>query len=219
MPRTKAFDPDEALERAMEVFWVRGYEGASMKALLDAMGISRQSLYDTFGDKQQLFEQALDRYAQRNVSAMLEELEQPGADVAAIRRFFEQLPAMLLAFPERRACLMANTMSTRLAGPDSASSATMVAAHRDRLTEAFLGPLDRAAGGETGASTSPRPTLMSPRALAEALTAMVLGITVISRSGAPEEALVRMAGAAIAMAGLSGSPEGSSGGAGRSSRR
>ena len=51
MPRAKAFDPSLALDRAVELFWQRGYEGASMTLLLEAMDISRQSLYDTFGDK------------------------------------------------------------------------------------------------------------------------------------------------------------------------
>ncbi|MDT8439494.1 MAG: TetR/AcrR family transcriptional regulator [Wenzhouxiangellaceae bacterium] len=60
--RPKSFDPDQALERAMLQFWATGYEGASMQSLVDCMGISRQSLYDTFGNKRALFEAALARY-------------------------------------------------------------------------------------------------------------------------------------------------------------
>lgn len=191
MPRSKAFDPDDALERAMELFWRHGYEGASMKALLSHMGISRQSLYDTFGDKQQLFEQALDRYARNNVSVMLGALERPGAELADLRRFFEMLPVWL-ATPERRACLMVNTMIDRAGDPLSVRA---TAAHRERLERAFVGPLYRAA-------RSRRSTTLPPQALAEALAAMVLGIAVASRAGASAESLERMAASAIAMAGL-----------------
>ena len=62
MARHKEFDRDEALQRAMEVFWSRGYEAASVGELVKQMGINRQSLYDTFGDKHALYLQALDRY-------------------------------------------------------------------------------------------------------------------------------------------------------------
>src|SRR5262245_55621908 len=63
MGRPREFDADTALDRAMEVFWEKGYEGATLSALTGAMGISRPSLYAAFGDKQSLYRRALDRYA------------------------------------------------------------------------------------------------------------------------------------------------------------
>ena len=62
MPRPKEFNPDDALEKAMQVFWHKGYEATSMEDLLTAMDLNRGSLYDTFGDKRQLFLKAIDRY-------------------------------------------------------------------------------------------------------------------------------------------------------------
>jgi TetR/AcrR family transcriptional regulator, transcriptional repressor for nem operon len=62
MARHKEFDRDEALRKAMEVFWSRGYEAASIEDLVKHMGINRQSLYDTFGHKHALYLKALDRY-------------------------------------------------------------------------------------------------------------------------------------------------------------
>ena len=62
MARTKEFNPDEAVQKAVEVFWRLGYERTSLDDLLKAMGIARQSLYDTFGDKRQLYLRALERY-------------------------------------------------------------------------------------------------------------------------------------------------------------
>ena len=63
MARPKSFIPEEALQKAMRVFWDKGYEGASIEDLTRAMGINRFSLYDTFGDKHQLYLQTLDMYS------------------------------------------------------------------------------------------------------------------------------------------------------------
>jgi len=69
MARAKEFDREKVLERAMHVFWARGYEATSLPELLDAMQIGRQSMYDTFGDKRALFIAALDRYIDRSEAA------------------------------------------------------------------------------------------------------------------------------------------------------
>lgn len=61
--RPREFDADQALDRALEVFWRKGYEGASLSELTEAMGINRPSLYAAFGNKEDLFRKALDRYA------------------------------------------------------------------------------------------------------------------------------------------------------------
>jgi AcrR family transcriptional regulator len=63
MGRPREFDTDAALEKAMRLFWAKGYEGTSVADLTDALGISRPSLYAAFGDKQSLFRAALERYA------------------------------------------------------------------------------------------------------------------------------------------------------------
>ena len=62
MGRPREFDPDRALDRALEVFWRRGYEGASIADLTEAMGITKPSLYAAFGNKEELFRKTLDRY-------------------------------------------------------------------------------------------------------------------------------------------------------------
>jgi AcrR family transcriptional regulator len=66
--RPRAFDPDVALERAMHVFWAKGYEGASLSDLTRAMRINRPSLYAAFGNKEQLFGKVLDRYMEGPVA-------------------------------------------------------------------------------------------------------------------------------------------------------
>src|SRR5438046_3917909 len=72
--RPRAFDPDAALERAMHVFWAKGYEGASLSNLTQAMRINRPSLYAAFGNKEQLFGKVLDRYMDGPVAYFQEAL-------------------------------------------------------------------------------------------------------------------------------------------------
>ena len=77
--RPRAFDADAALDRAVEVFWRFGYEGASMSDLTDAMGINRPSLYAAFGSKEELFRKAVGRYAETEMAYAREALAQPTA--------------------------------------------------------------------------------------------------------------------------------------------
>jgi AcrR family transcriptional regulator len=77
--RPREFDPDDALDRALEVFWRKGYEGASLSELTGAMGINRPSLYAAFGNKEELFRKALDRYADGPAAYTREALHAPTA--------------------------------------------------------------------------------------------------------------------------------------------
>src|SRR5271165_4799238 len=77
--RTRQFDVDEALDRALEVFWARGYEGATLPELTKAMGINRPSLYAAFGNKESLFRKAVDRYVEITGGMFREALAQPTA--------------------------------------------------------------------------------------------------------------------------------------------
>jgi len=74
MPRPKSFDPDTVLTKAMGVFWEKGYDAASISDLTAAMGINRFSLYDTFGDKHELYLKALDAYTQSVVEPMIQKI-------------------------------------------------------------------------------------------------------------------------------------------------
>ena len=85
----KQFEQNEALERAMELFWQNGYEATSLTQLLEGMGIGRQSLYNTFGDKRQLFIAALRHYFQGQMALGAEALAAPLPPLDRIRRLFE----------------------------------------------------------------------------------------------------------------------------------
>lgn len=111
MPRTAQFDPEEALDSALDVFWRRGYAGASVQELLKAMGLNRASLYATFGDKQSLFTRVLDRYQQGCQGYVLHMLEAEENPAAGIRKVFE---FSLVGLPDEfrnRGCLLVNTIT------------------------------------------------------------------------------------------------------------
>jgi TetR/AcrR family transcriptional repressor of nem operon len=115
MARQKEFDRDEVLHKAMEIFWTRGYEGASIQDLVKHMGINRQSMYDTFGDKHSLFLEALDRYREIQSRKVFEVLERPGSMKKNLRQLFEEAVARSLSAEGRRGCFVGNSMS-ELAG-------------------------------------------------------------------------------------------------------
>ncbi|ASR48114.1 TetR/AcrR family transcriptional regulator [Paenibacillus kribbensis] len=89
MARYKEFEVNEVLDKAVQLFWMQGYEKTSMQELVDFMGIHRRSIYDTFGDKHALFMNALKRYEaiQSNEMRLLVEKQEPVKEL--IRQFFE----------------------------------------------------------------------------------------------------------------------------------
>jgi TetR/AcrR family transcriptional repressor of nem operon len=84
MPRPKEFDREVAVERAMSVFWSKGYAATSTDDLLEAMKIGRQSMYDTFGDKRRLYVEALWRYQLESVAGHIKRLRSKASPLAGI---------------------------------------------------------------------------------------------------------------------------------------
>ena len=115
MTRQKEFNREEVLHRAMEVFWARGYEGTSVQDLVKNMGINRQSIYDTFGDKHSLFIQALDRYREMQSRHTFGILDRPGSVKRNLRLLFQQVVDKALSEEGRHGCFVGNAMS-ELAG-------------------------------------------------------------------------------------------------------
>jgi TetR/AcrR family transcriptional repressor of nem operon len=179
MPRAKAFDPSVALDRAVELFWQRGYEGASMTMLLEAMDISRQSLYDTFGDKHRLFLAALDRYRGNLHVELRRVMERESSGCAGIRAVFDMVGREVLDRPEHLSCMMANA-ALELGQHDDAVRGR-VAGHLAQVEDLFHDALerDRAAGAIAG----DRDTRAAARCLVNAIHGLgVLGRAGVSRS-------------------------------------
>jgi TetR/AcrR family transcriptional repressor of nem operon len=180
MTRPKEFDPDQALDKAMEVFWRKGYEATSIEDLVTRMGINRGSLYETYGDKQQLFLAAMDRYCNGMAAERLKLLEQPGPALDTIKNFVRDMVRMALA-TRRKGCLIANT-AMELASHEKAIGDRVICALGD-VEEAFFKALQRAkANGELRKD-------QNPRALARYLTTMLQGVIVMYKAGTSTEAL------------------------------
>ncbi len=174
MARPKEFEREEVLDRAIEVFWDRGYEAASIQDLVDQMGINRGSLYDTFGDKHRLFLEALDRYEEVFHAEILEMLTQAGSPRKAIERVFDSVTRQCACDSGRRGCLLTNT-AVELSGHDS-DSADRVRANFTRLESAFHRACrESMEKGEIGARHD-------PRALARFLTSSLQGLRVMSKA-------------------------------------
>ena len=173
MPRTKGFEPGEALDAAMHLFWRKGYGATSMRDLLDGMGIGRGSFYDTFGDKHTLFLASLDRFQQLRTSWIDEVLEDSG--LGGIEEVFRRTVDSLVGFEPRRGCLMANT-AVEL-GPHDILVADKISRYVRHTEAIFERALIRAQ--EAGEIPADR----DPRALACFLVNTLHGLRVLARAG------------------------------------
>lgn len=104
--RPSAFDYEDTLEKALRVFWMRGYEGASMAELSEAMGINRPSIYAAYGNKEELFSKALSRYMAGPVAYVAEAMQQPTAKQVA-EKFLTKSAELLCNEHNPRGCMIA----------------------------------------------------------------------------------------------------------------
>jgi len=178
MARPREFDVDEALGRATEVFWKRGYEATSVQDLVDALGVNRASLYGTFGDKAQLFSAVLDRYG-RQVNGLVERaLAPPASGAEAIRAWFQELIRRVTQPGGPRGCLIVGSVSSCTTAPDPLRERVIAAvrASPDRLQEA-LARDPKLAGRD------------DLRALARFFAAEGHGLAVLARAGVRRQEL------------------------------
>jgi len=183
MPRRKQFDPDEALQQAMELFWEKGFEATSIQDLLNRMGINRFSLYDTFTGKRELFEAALTRYLEEQVEPQVREMREGREGFASVRRYFDMLVARATAPAGWWGCLMVNT-AVELA-PRDRDAAKRVKEYMEILEEAFYRALVRAR--KAGEMKSVLPASL----LARFLAGNVISLQVMARSRTPMRELRR----------------------------
>jgi len=109
MARTKEFNEDQALDKAIEIFWHKGYNGTSAQDLVNHLGLSRSSLYDTFGDKQKLFVKSLKRYQKQNLDSLNELFENAENIKTALTDIFKQAVIESLQDRITKGCFMVNS--------------------------------------------------------------------------------------------------------------
>ncbi|MGY6024565.1 TetR/AcrR family transcriptional regulator [Streptomyces spinosirectus] len=151
--RPRGFDADAALDRAMEVFWRRGYDGASLSDLTDAMGINRTSMYAAFGNKEELFRRAVARYTQAEMAYAREALTQPTA-YSVIETFLRANADALTLADRPPGCL--SVQGGLAEGGDNGRIAKFLAERRLAGEQALSARLTRAVeAGDLPAGTDP----------------------------------------------------------------
>jgi TetR/AcrR family transcriptional repressor of nem operon len=139
--RPQEFNNEAALEKAMELFWCQGYEATGLRELLSHMGIARQSMYNTFGDKRALFLKALAHYEKTVARRLLDRLDAPGSPLENIRQVVSAWSCME-APKSQRGCFLVNTIAEF--GSQDPELAEILRQHMDYSVEAFVRAILRA---------------------------------------------------------------------------
>lgn len=175
MARTKEFNEDQALDKAIEIFWHKGYNGTSAQDLVTHLGLSRSSLYDTFGDKQKLFAQSLQRY-QKNAENQIVELFEKSENIKdTLHDIFKQAVIESLEDRITKGCFMVNS-SVELAMHDE-EIAKIVKNNSQMMEEVFTKAVQK--GQDSGHISKAN----SAKVLARFIFNNYSGIRVLARTG------------------------------------
>ena len=181
MPRPKTFAVEDALDIAIELFAERGYENTGMADLADRLGLSRSSIYVTFGNKQSLFEQTLQRYGTECRAPGMHAFRGDGSPRAALLGAFEWATDAVAPAQRDELCLLVNTAleSRNFAFGVSAALRQMLLG----VEQQFRDAIERARGTNEVAGN------VDPVQTARALLALYLGLCTLVRTGAGEPVL------------------------------
>lgn len=170
------FNPDTALNAAVEVFWRQGYEATSMTDLLQAMDLSKSSLYQTFGSKQHLFEQCLARYTDQLVARRARELAEAESGRKFIENTLNEIAGSAQNADGMKGCLIAN--SANEFGQRDSALADPIANSLQRLSGVFTDGMTRAQ------SEGDIPIDVDAQALATYLLGSLYGLSILIKGGA-----------------------------------
>ena len=188
--RPREFCVDEALARALTVFWRHGYEGASMADLTAAMGITKPSLYAAFGNKEQLFRRALDLYEREKLAYVKTALEAPTARGVAERLLHGTL-ALQTGHGDPKGCLA--VIGSTPCGAEAEGIKAEVAGRRASSKDALVRRFEQAkAAGEL-------PDGMTGASLAQYLFAIMQGLTLQAGAGATPAELSQLVETSMAV--------------------
>jgi AcrR family transcriptional regulator len=186
--RPRCFDVDKALDRALDVFWRKGYEGATLPDLTRAMGINRPSLYAAFGNKEALFKKAIDRYAEGPACHVKEALAEPTV-ARVVERLLRGTVDLVTDRRSPHGCFM---VQGALACGDSADPVRRELVKRRTAGEAAL--RERF---ERAITEGDLPPSSDPAALAGYVFTICHGLAVQAAGGATRAELTRIAEMAI----------------------
>jgi AcrR family transcriptional regulator len=186
--RPRTFNQEQALDRAMHVFWEKGFEGASMHDLTSAMGIQPASLYAAFGNKEAMFELALAHYLAGPASFMSAALEESSA-YAVAERILRQTAEFLTARRARYGCM--TIQAALVGGKETRGVRQKLIRLRLRAQNALRRRF------EQSKSDGELPEHVDAAALADLITCVFQGMTVQAIDGADREQLLRIAKTAL----------------------
>ena len=187
--RPREFDAEEALSSALKVFWRKGYEGASLTDLTEAMGITRPSLYCAFGNKEELFKKALDLYEREKLTFVDKALAAPTA-CQAIETFLYSACDLYASDPDTLGCMGVNSVLS-CQGVASESVRQELIARRIDVQSRIRARLERAqAEGEFGPE-------IDPEGLAVFVITIGQGIALQAQQGASRETLRQVVATAL----------------------
>ncbi|MES2571690.1 MAG: TetR/AcrR family transcriptional regulator [Verrucomicrobiota bacterium] len=181
--RPRCFDPEVALDKAMRVFWEKGYLGTSLLDLTEAMGINRPSLYSAFGNKEALYRKVLERYAQGPTACLHGSVNQPSARAVASHRL-HGIVELLTAPDNPGTCLWVHGVLS--CGGINDPLASDLALHRVTVRTELLKRFERAR------AENDLPPEADPAALADFLQTVTCGLAVLAFTGASREDLLRV---------------------------
>ncbi|NUP66598.1 MAG: TetR/AcrR family transcriptional regulator [Nonomuraea sp.] len=180
MPDIKHFDPEAALDQVVRLFWERGADVTGIAEVVKATGLSRSSLYATFGGKEQLQAAALRRYMERRSRPVLAELAADTRGLPAVAAFFERLVAARCTGEHARwGCLVTNTHTSAAGAVPEIRQA--LDAHHATLRAAMRAALEADRGLRPG---------LDLEAAAESLALLAYGVNLRSRAGAEAAGLL-----------------------------
>ena len=189
MPWEKTFEIQDAVDKAMQVFWTKGYVDTSIADLLEATGLKRSSLYNAFEGKRDLFVKALRKYDRENSRSTLSRLEEIEDPRQVIQSLFEGVIQETLSDPNQKGCLLVNTS---LELPTHDKEIQTIVKTGLQAVEAFLKRQI-----ELGQARSEMPETIDPQETARALVALITGIRVLGRGAFDESALRGIAAQAL----------------------
>ncbi len=188
--RPREFCVDQALAAALRIFWTKGYEGASMTDLTEAMGITKPSLYAAFGNKEELFRKALDLYESEKLAYMRDAIKAPSARAVA-ERLLRGALEMQTSDCEPRGCL--RVISSVACGAEADSIRSEVIARRKSSSHALTRRFQEAQdAGEL-------PQGLTPEGLASFLAALLQGMSIQAGAGASREELEKLVDTSLAV--------------------
>lgn len=179
--RPLEFDPDKAVDIAMEVFWCRGYETTSMTDLLDAMDLSKSSFYQTFGNKQQIFERCLKRYVDTLSTNMEKELNASRSGRSFIENMLDTIASTAEQEEGAKGCLMVN--SANEFGQKDSVIATSLEDGLQLFTKVFIKAVKRAQS-EGGISAG-----ADPHVIVNYLHVSISGLRTMIKTGADKKSI------------------------------